>query len=89
MSAAFDIAAQALTAEAERLIARGEAPAAEPLGAALAALARLFAMGRESGALAGPVMPELPATAAAELAKELLRAADISLFDLAMWVRRA
>jgi hypothetical protein len=89
MSTAFDAAARALAAEAERLLACGEAPAAEPLGGALAALARLFAMGREAGTLSGPVLPELPATAAAELAKELLRAADVSLFDLAMWVRRA
>ena len=72
-------------------IARGEASAVpEPLLAgALAALARLSAARSEQEPGLPVAHDALTATETVTIVSGLLRAADLNVFDLAMWFRRA
>ena len=83
----------AAEAAAADLIAGGrakEAPARQ-LATALAALLRLSVASRgEAGAAELPVERDaLTATETVTIVSGLLRAADLNVFDLAMWFRRA
>jgi hypothetical protein len=64
--------------------------ASEDLARAMTPLLKLYAAKAETeGALSAPVLREsVTPTEAVLFVTELLRALDISLFDLAMWYRR-
>jgi hypothetical protein len=76
---------------ASAAIARGEAGTVpeRQLAGAFAALARLSAARAEQEASALPVARDaLTATETVTVVSGLLRAADLNVFDLAMWFRR-
>jgi uncharacterized protein YcfJ len=89
----FAEAAAALAATAGALLAQGRTGEADAkdIATVLGAVARLYAARVErDGAAFPPVERDaLTATETVTLVSELLRAADLNVFDLAMWFRRA
>jgi hypothetical protein len=72
---------------ASAALARGDAVPEQQLAAAFAALARLSAVRGEHDL---PVARDaLTATESVTVVSGLLRAADLNVFDLAMWFRRS
>jgi hypothetical protein len=91
-AAQFHGASQALSELATRALAsrRSGEIASEDIARATAAMLKLYAAKAETeGTLPAPVLAEsVTPTEAVLFVSELLRALDISLFDLAMWYRR-
>lgn len=91
--AGFSAAAAAIAAAADAALASGalDSVSEADIGVALAALGRLYsAKVDKSDKVFPPVAQDaLTATETAVLVSELLRAADLNVFDLAMWFRRA
>jgi hypothetical protein len=91
--AGFSAAAAAIAAAAEEALASRslDGVSEADIAVALAALGRLYAAKVEkSDKIFPPVTQDaLTATETAVLVSELLRAADLNVFDLAMWFRRA
>jgi hypothetical protein len=88
----LDTAARAFAEAAERGLAGGGAAQIgdDDLQRALTAAVKLYAARAEAAeAFPPPVAPErVTPTEVATVVSEMLRAVDISLFDLAMWYRR-
>jgi hypothetical protein len=87
------LAAEAFSAAAERALSRGEhAQISSPdLARVMTAAVRLYAAKAEDEDLrpAAPVAADVVTpTEVVTVVTEMLRAADVSLFDLAMWYRR-
>lgn len=93
VSAPSFAAATAALAAASDILAQGRASEADArdIAVALSAVARLYAAKVErEGAIFPPVERDaLTATETVTLVSELLRMADLNVFDLAMWFRRA
>jgi hypothetical protein len=70
-------------------LARGEAVPEPQLAAAFAALARLSAARAEQEPVLPVARDALTATETVTVVSGLLRAADLNVFDLAMWFRRS
>ncbi|AMS44569.1 hypothetical protein Amn_pa01660 (plasmid) [Aminobacter sp. Y103A] len=91
--AGFSAAAAAIAASAEEALASGtlDRVSEADIAVALTALGKLYATKVEkSDKIFPPVGQDaLTATETAVLVSELLRAADLNVFDLAMWFRRA
>jgi hypothetical protein len=85
--------AAAFADAAERALAQGELKGLsnEELARALTAAVKLYAARSEAeGAFPPPVAADkITPTEVVLVVSEMLRAADLSLFDLAMWYRRA
>ncbi|MDH4984159.1 hypothetical protein QEZ47_00995 [Aminobacter anthyllidis] len=91
--AGFSAAAAAVAAAADEALASGtlDKVSEADIAVALAALGKLYsAKVEKSDKIFPPVNQDaLTATETAVLVSELLRAADLNVFDLAMWFRRA
>lgn len=91
--AGFSAAAAAIATAADEALASGtlNCVSEADIATALTALAKLYAAKVEkSDKIFPPVASDaLTATETAVLVSELLRAADLNVFDLAMWFRRA
>jgi hypothetical protein len=74
---------------ASAALARGEAVPEPQLAAAFAALARLSAARAEQEPALPVARDALTATETVIVVSGLLRAADLNVFDLAMWFRRS
>jgi hypothetical protein len=74
---------------ANAALARGEAVPEQQLAAAFAALARLSAARCEQEPALPVARDALTATETVTVVSGLLRAADLNVFDLAMWFRRS
>ena len=89
----FAEATAALAAAAGDILTQGRASEADArdIAVALGAVARLYAAKVErEGVIFPPVDRDaLTATETVTLVSELLRMADLNVFDLAMWFRRA
>jgi hypothetical protein len=89
----FAEAAATLAATAGTLLEQGRTGEADAkdIATVLGAVARLYSAKVErDGAVFPPVERDaLTATETVTLVSELLRAADLNVFDLAMWFRRA
>jgi hypothetical protein len=70
-------------------LARGDAVPQQQLAAAFAALARLSAARAEHEPALPVARDALTATETVTVVSGLLRAADLNVFDLAMWFRRS
>jgi hypothetical protein len=70
-------------------LARGDAVPQQQLAAAFAALARLAAARAEQEPALPVARDALTATETVTVVSGLLRAADLNVFDLAMWFRRS
>jgi hypothetical protein len=85
-------AAEAFAGAAERALSAGEAGqiSSADLARVMTAAVKLYAAKAEQdGAAAAPVSADtITPTEVVTVVTEMLRAADISLFDLAMWYRR-
>jgi hypothetical protein len=85
-------AAKSFVGAAERALARRELAAisSDELARALTAAVRLYAAKSEAeGSVAPPVAADkITPTEVVLVVSEMLRAADLNLFDLAMWYRR-
>jgi len=92
LTAEFARLTQALDQLAGRLIANGETGevASEDVARAMTAVVKLYASKAErEGSLPQPFTANsVTPTEAVVVVSEMLRALDISLFDLAMWYRR-
>ena len=90
---AFAEAAATLAATAGALLEQGRAGEADArdIATVLGAAARLYSARVERDGVAFPPVERdaLTATETVTLVSELLRAADLNVFDLAMWFRRA
>jgi hypothetical protein len=87
----FPAASRAFAEAAERALAGGGADVADAdLQRALSCAVRLYAVKAErENAFPPPVAPEgVTPTEVVLVVSEMLRAVDVSLFDLAMWYRR-
>lgn len=91
--AQFSDAARAFVETARRALARGEwagVPSGELEGVITAAMKLYTAKAEAEGAFPPPVSAEkITPTEVVIVVSEMLRAADLNLFDLAMWYRRA
>jgi len=89
----FSAAAETLAVAADGLMAldRAGEVSDDDIATACGAVARVYgAKVERSGAASPPVKHgAVTATATVILVSELLRAADLNVFDLAMWFRRA
>ncbi len=89
----FSAAAAALALAADRLVAldRVDDVSDDDIAMACGAVARVYGAKAERGGPASPPVRHgaVTATATVILVSELLRAADLNVFDLAMWFRRA
>ncbi len=78
---------------ASAALVRGDAIPEQQLARAFAALARLSAARAEQEPAPAPALPvardTLTATETVTVVSGLLRAADLNVFDLAMWFRRS
>ena len=92
LAAEFHGATQAMADVATRALASGdtEAIASQDVGRAMTAIVKLYAAKAEAeGALAVPFCADrVTPTEVVLVVCEMLRALNISLFDLAMWYRR-
>ena len=91
----FAPAAEAFAAAAERALSSGDCsriPSAE-LARVMTAAVKLYAAKTETLAGETPAAPvsaeKVTPTEVVVVVSEMLRAVDVSLFDLAMWYRRA
>ncbi|HKX17118.1 MAG TPA: hypothetical protein VJT33_03805 [bacterium] len=86
----FAAAAGVFAAAAERALAAGAEIASADIERAMSAAVKLYAAKTESGnAPAPPVASDrVTPTEVVVVVSEMLRAVDVSLFDLAMWYRR-
>ena len=88
----FHELASALTAASERALASGDfsSVASSELASLITAALKLYAAKAEAeGIIPAPVLAEkITPTEVVVAVTEMLRAANISLFDLAMWYRR-
>ena len=93
MTAEFAPAAEAFAAAAERALASGESSriAGGDLARVMTAAVKLYAAKTETEETpAAPVSAEqVTPTEVVVVVSEMLRAVNVSLFDLAMWYRRA
>ncbi len=93
MTAEFAPAAEAFAAAAERVLSSGECSqiAGSDLARVMTAAVKLYAAKTETEeASAAPVSAEqVTPTEVVVVVSEMLRAVNVSLFDLAMWYRRA
>lgn len=91
--AGFSAAVAAVVASADAALANKTLAqiSEDDIAAALTALGKLYsAKVEQTDKLFPPVAPEaLTATETVVLVSELLRSADLNVFDLAMWFRRA
>jgi len=92
VSADFGAAVEGFAAAAERALAGGEyaqIPAGE-LERAITAAVKLYAAKTESETAPSPPVSaeKVTPTEVVVIVSEMLRAVDVSLFDLAMWYRR-
>jgi hypothetical protein len=88
-------AAGAFAAAAERALAAGDYSAipAGDLARVMSAAVKLYAAGTEAAAGEVPMPPvsaeRVTPTEVVVVVSEMLRAVDVSVFDLAMWYRRS
>lgn len=89
-AADFAAAAGAFAAAAERALAAGADVASADIERAMSAAIKLYAAKTESEETPAPPVASdrVTPTEVVVVVSEMLRAVDVSLFDLAMWYRR-